>query len=534
VIDITTSRVIHDDRIPQTRWPVASASSRALRFRAQHSVRSRLTLLARYRGNDPAYLDARSGEIVTWEDIGSHALDWSDQLKGVGVVGLRTNNPAVFCRAYLAALASGVCVVPIDPRATRDELGTMLDFLEVSDLVVDPNTEAEVAESRLNIWVSSSARLSRGHRGIRPPTEQEKADVILATSGSTGVPKFVPLSEPQLLRVATRIAKHNQLSPHDRGYSPLPLFHVNAQVVGVLSNLVAGSSLVVDDRFHRSDFWAVCEEYGSTWLNLVPAILASMADQTPPRSAVADRVRFARSASAPLSRAILERFESNCGIGVLETYGMTEAASQIAANPIRECDRRAGSVGRPMAIMVKITDEEGRTVSVGETGSIKIGGPDVIEWYIGKGRSHVAAHESDGWLHTGDLGWRDADRYLYLEGREDDLINRGGEKISPREVEDILLRDPAVAKAAVVGQSHPLLGAEVVAYIETRDYMSADRLAKLREKLLTDCDRLLSPYKRPTTIFAVETLPTTETGKLLRHSLVPMGLCNPPEERKTS
>jgi acyl-coenzyme A synthetase/AMP-(fatty) acid ligase len=146
----------------------------------------------------------------------------------------------------------------------------------------------------------------------------------------------------------------------------------------------------------------------------------------------------------------------------------------------------------------------------------------------------VTAHDSDGWLHTGDLGWRDADRYLYLEGRQDDLINRGGEKISPREVEDILLRDPAVANAAVVGQSHALLGAEVVAYIETRDYMGADSVAMLRKKLLADCDRLLSPHKRPANIFAVESLPTTETGKLLRRGLHPTVLSNPPEERRAS
>ncbi|MFZ0666619.1 MAG: AMP-binding protein, partial [Acidimicrobiales bacterium] len=495
-------------------------------FRTRHSVGSRLRRLAMYRGNDPAYLDANSGELVTWKAIGNHALDWSDQLKDRSVVALRTGNPAVFCRAYLAALAAGVCVVPIDPRATREEIFKTLDALEISDLVVGPSDTTDLGESGLNTWVSSTGglakgRLANGHMATRPPTPKT-ADVILATSGSSGISKFVPLFESQLLRVATRIARHNELSPEDRGYSPLPLFHVNAQVVGVLANLVSGSSLIVDDRFHRSDFWAACEDYRCTWVNLVPAILGSLADQKPPSRSVSDRIRFARSASAPLSPIVLERFETTCGIGILETYGMTEAASQIAANPMRADRRRTGSVGLPLGVTVRITDANGQAVDIGETGIVKIGGPDVTKWYIEKGRSRVAALDSDGYLRTGDIGWRDADGFLYLEGREDDVINRGGEKISPREVENLLLRDPAVASVAVVGRPHPILGAEVVAYIETRDHMSNEEVAKLRQHLLAECERLLSPHKRPAGLFAVHKLPTTQTGKVLRRKIDPM------------
>jgi acyl-CoA synthetase (AMP-forming)/AMP-acid ligase II len=382
-------------------------------------------LLAQYRGNDLAYLDARSGDLVTWRDLGDQTLEWEDRFKTTTAVGLYSNSPAVFCRAYLAALAAGVCVVPIDTRATRDELVSVLDLLEISELVVDPSSEEETAETGLNIWVSSAAGLLESRRTRFTVAEARPADVILTASGSTGDPHFVPLFESQLLRVATRIARHNELCPHDRGYSPLPLCHVNAQVVAVLANLVSGSSLVVDDRFHRSDFWEVCGEFGATWLNLVPAILSSLGEGPLPTQVVSDRVRFARSDSAPLSHAVLKRFQNRCGIGVLETYGKTEAASQIAANPMRTRDRRAGSVGRPIGVQVRITGKDGHTASVGETGSIKIGGPDVMEWYIGRGRSHLAAHDSEGWLHTGDLGWRDAEGYLYLDGREGDLSDHG-------------------------------------------------------------------------------------------------------------
>ena len=224
MIDLTTSPVIREGRIPQIRWPVATRSSRALRFRSQHSVRARLMLLARYRGNDPAYLDARSGEIVTWENIGGHALDWSDQLKGVGVVGLRTNNPAVFCRAYLAALASGVCVVPIDPQATRDELGTMLDFLEVSDIVVDPNAEAEVVEGHLNIWVSSGARLSARPPGGTSPDRAGKGQCDPCDFGEHRVAKVRTALGASIAESGRPHREAQRIAPATGATRPYPCF----------------------------------------------------------------------------------------------------------------------------------------------------------------------------------------------------------------------------------------------------------------------------------------------------------------------
>ena len=283
----------------------ANPSARAL------SVRALLHTIARERGGEAGYIDVTSGDRVAWSDIERQAGDWADQLPAGTAVGLRTRSPAAFCRAYLAALASGVCVVPLDLRATDDELATVLDVLEIVDLVVDTETDAEEADSRLNVWVTSADGLRQGRQPGRRRAGTTQVAVLLPTSGTTGRAKIVGLTEGQLLRAAARIARHHELAPGDRGYSPLPLFHVNAQVVGVLSTLVVGGSLVVEDRFHPSEFWAAAEELAVTWLNLVPAILGLLGSEPPPGQEVTERVRFARSASAPLPRGV-RAFRGDC------------------------------------------------------------------------------------------------------------------------------------------------------------------------------------------------------------------------------
>ena len=323
---------------------------------------------------------------------------------------------------------------------------------------------------------------------------------LLPTSGTTGRPKLVPLTGSQLLRAAARIASHHALTPVDRGYSPLPLFHVNAQVVEILSTFVAGDSLVVDDRFHASRFWAAAEDFQVTWLNLVPAILGILGEGAPPAEAAAWRVRFARSASAPLPPAVLDRFEARSGIGVLETYGMTEAASQITANPLLRSRRRPGSAGRPTGVAVRIVGAHGGELPPGETGAVEIRGAQVIGAYLGPGRRPIQARGADGWLRTGDLGFRDSADFLYLAGRSDDVINRGGEKVHPLEIEEVLLSDPHIRGAAVVGRPHHLLGEECVAYVVTDPGYTGSSPDRLAGQLLDRCRRALSPHKQPASV----------------------------------
>jgi len=308
----------------------------------------------------------------------------------------------------------------------------------------------------------------------------------------------------------------------------LPLFHINGLVVGVVSTLVAGSRLVLDRRFSARSFWAVVAEQEVTWLNLVPAIIGVLASVSPPPPDVARRIGFARSASAPLPAAARERFEALTGIGVLETYGMTEAASQIAANPRDQRDRRPGSVGQPVGLELRIVDGSGTPVPPGTVGQVEIRGVSVARAYWAPAGAQPAvrrATDAEGWLATGDLGRTDVEGFVYLVGRVDDVINRGGEKVYPREIEEVLLRDPCVKAAVVVGRPHPTLGEEPVAFVEAVDECaeSEDLIARL-EALCAD---ELARFRRPASIQLMAHLPVGPTGKVrsaeLRRALATVG-----------
>jgi acyl-CoA synthetase (AMP-forming)/AMP-acid ligase II len=275
----------------------------------------------------------------------------------------------------------------------------------------------------------------------------------------------------------------------------------------------------------------VLDRCGVTVLNAVPAILAILGEEPPP-PAVAARIRFARSASAPLPPTTLRRFEERCGIGVLETYGMTEAAGQICANPLEPAARRAGSVGPPVGLDLRVVDEQGVMVAPGVAGLVEIAGPTVVDHYLVPGAppSRVPAAGASGWLRTGDVASRDSGGFVYLLGRIDGVINRGGEKVYPRHVEEVLRRHPGVAEVAVVGEPDPVLGERPVAFVVARAGTSgngrtdgltngltgdtAGDLARFQEELLELCERELSRHQRPARIQLAHSLPSTPTGKV--------------------
>jgi acyl-CoA synthetase (AMP-forming)/AMP-acid ligase II len=484
------------------------------------SIDARLTALARRRGEVPAFLDANVDVDVTWSEIAAEAYEWSRRLSPGSVVGLHFESPTAFCRSYLAGIAAGLCVAPLDPRATSEEASTLVDILEIADVIVDSEEGLSTLHATgVNLWLRSATGLRRTRMTSQLRPSAPGFAVLLTTSGTTGRPKVVPLTESQLLRAAYRVVKHHEITSADRGLSPLPLFHINAEVIGILSTLVAGSSLVVADRFHRTDFWTVADELRATWLNLVPGILAALENETPPSDTVRQRVRFARSASAPLPIAAMQRFEEQTGIGILETYGMTEAAGQIAANPLLSRMRRPGSVGLPVGVPLRVVDDEGVELAPGEIGAVEIGGQDVVTSYLTRDRTPIPARAPLGWLHTGDLGRRDDEGFLYLTGRVDDVINRGGEKCYPREIEEVLCRDTRVQRVAVIGRPHPILGEEPIAYIVPNEQLRGTRPDLFVNELVALCEKSLSRYKRPASISLVDDLPTGSTGKISRQRL---------------
>jgi oxalate---CoA ligase len=467
----------------------------------------------------PSLVEGSTGRAITWREVERLVPAW--EKAGFGrPVGLMIADPLAMAAHFVAALAAGVTVAPLDPSAPTEETNCRLRDLGIAALVADSMPDGAPVEA----WAHGFDGLRPmpgGSGGESPAALPTTAAVIMTSSGTTGRPKIVPLEEAQLLATAGRVAGHLQLGPGEVGYSPLPLFHINGLVVAVLSSLVAGSSMVLEQRFSRSSFWDVVQTRGVTWLNLVPAIIATLSDDRTDATAAVrgpSRVRLARSASAPLAEAVRLRFESLHSIPVIETYGMTEAASQIAANPLGA--PRGGSVGRGVGVEVRVVDAQEEPVPSGKSGRVQIRGDSVAGTYWVKewaGEwSEVPALGMSGWLTTGDIGISDPDGYLHLVGREGDVINRGGEKFQPREVEEILLADSRVRAAVVVGRPHPVLGEEPVAFVLAQGGGRRIEPDRLSAELAERCSRSLSRYKRPVEIHIARSLPAGPTGKIRR------------------
>jgi oxalate---CoA ligase len=484
---------------------------------------------------------ARAVGSLSFRQLERSMEQWRALLGGVHAQGLTTiglviSDPVAFADAFLGATSAGFWVAPLDPSMPVGGSGGLAVTLSRTgvDLVLADHPAPPGIDGE---WIELD-RLEHLHDGrvTRPgataPQRAGAGGVVLSSSGTTGTPKVVRLSQEQLLHTARSVASHLELQSDDRGFNPLPLFHINAEVVGLLSALVAGSSLVLDDRFHRSGFWDLMASRSITWINAVPAIVSRLGTLGPDET-VPSTVRFIRSASAPLPVAVADRFEASTGIPVIETYGMTEAASQITAHPL-SVPRRPGSVGLPVGVELRIvrqTETVGSPLEAPEfhIGHVEIRGVSVIDHYVGD--THQDRFHPDGWLRTGDLGHKDADGFVYLDARTDDVINRGGEKVLPREVEEVIGADPMIASVAVVGRDDPELGQVPVAFVVLRSVDEAEGAAgeatkdadvvaqETATRLAKVLERDLVRAKRPVALCIVEALPAGATGKVKRRLL---------------
>ena len=465
------------------------------------------------RGDAPYLEDAAGDATLTYAGLSRSVRAWARHLDEAGIpagarVAVRLPDVFGYAGALVGILAAGRVAVPLDPGAPAADVARMLKVAQPWALVGDD------LEAGLPVLGLPEPGLSGFAGG---PGAAGRGGIFLCTSGTTGTPKGILLREDQLTHVAAAVAAHHRLTPADRGYCCLPLFHINAEVVGLLATLAAGACLVVDRKFSRRGFWELIGTRQITWINAVPAIITILAMDPPVASP--ERVRFVRSASAPLAPSALRRFEDTFGIPVVETYGMTEAASMITANPL-DGPRKAGSAGRPAGTEVRVVSRDGdllRPCPPGTIGRVQIRGPGVITEYAAGGPA--GAIDADGWLETGDLGHLDQDGYLFLAGRSDDVINRGGEKIYPREIEEFLLTQPGVRSAVVVAASDEVLGQRPVAYVVPAVPATDPGGADLADALRAACSTALPRAKRPTEFCLVPELPLGATGKVSRRRL---------------
>jgi len=330
--------------------------------------------------------------------------------------------------------------------------------------------------------------------------------LVLHTSGTTSRPKQVPLLHRNIVASVRTIAGHYALGADDVSFCVMPLFHVHGLIASVLTAVHAGGTAVIPRRFTPNQFWPQARERGATWLSAGPTLHHMILDRFDGAPAPAT-LRFVRSCSSALSPELMQRAESVYDAPMLEAYGMTEASHQMASNPLPPAPRQPGSVGIATGTEIAVVDRTLRPVPAGQPGEVVVRGPSVTPGYLANPEANAEAF-FDGWFRTGDIGSID-DGYLRLEGRLKEMILRGGENISPAEIEAVLKRHPSVADAVCFGVADEKYGERVSAAVTLEG--DADEAA-----LIAHCRNHLAAYKVPETVHVLAEIPRTATGKVQR------------------
>ena len=482
---------------------------------------------------DSSAVVATGFEPLSYRDLQGYLTRAAAQLREFGfdrsarvAVALPSGPDAALA---IVATACAAVAVPIDTQLTAPEIDERLAMLRPRAVIVPgdgPSAMRDVAVGRgLPVIAANSERtgklgLSLSASGLGPAAATEEPDVasvafILQTSGTTARPKLIPFSHGNMLAAAARVQSWFNLTPADRCLSVSPICYSHGLKVTVFAPLITGGSAA----FPRSPSSLDVDEWlgalKPTWYSAGPTLHRFMLDKTKPRPDVRSihSLRFVVSGGAPLTREVLEGLTNTLGVPVVEHYGSSEAA-QISANLPPPGPFKPGTCGIPAKGAVKIVEESGREVSPGEHGEILLGGPTLTSGYLDAPELNRASFV-DGWFRTGDIGSFDRDGFLTIHGRKTEMINRGGEKISPAEVDDALQRHPNVAEAAAFAVPHPRLGEDVAAAVVLREGATATPL-ELREFLLPS----LAQFKIPRRIVFVDRLPKGATGKVQRQRLV--------------
>ncbi len=397
-----------------------------------------------------------------------------------------------------------VCVAPEFEEAVRRILPSL--GRPVALIVVDPDGALPAAPTRDTTMRTVD---------VAPSPSPDDVALLMYTSGTTGVPKGVMLTQANLAANAAAITAEHALTPDDRVLGVLPLYHINAFSVTMLAPLASGGGVALAPKFSAARFWQQVAANGCTWINVVPTIISYLVEGPVPPADATSRVRFCRSASAALAPEHHRAFEQKFGVDIIETMGLTETAAPAFSNPLDRNRRKIGSVGRASGCEARVVDAALREVPDGVTGELAIRGPNVMRGYYKNDEATRASFTADGWLRTGDLGHRDPDGFFFVTGRIKELIIKGGENIAPREIDEALLLHPAVLEAAAVGLPDRHYGQEVIACVVLRDGMPCDE-AGLREF----CRGHVGPYKTPKRIHFLAELPRGPSGKVQRLKLL--------------
>lgn len=413
-------------------------------------------------------------------------------------VAIVLGNSLEFLVTFFAVTRTGGIAAPLNPGYSEDEFQFYMQDLGCRQLIAAPDiVAARSAAQRLGIPIQEPLRTARRRTVAEPPRPDDVA-LLLHTSGTTSRPKAVPLTHGNLMASVKNITATYALTPDDVTLLVMPLFHVHGLIGVALSTLHSGGTLIVPSKFSASQFWPTQRESHATWYSAVPTIHQVLLRRADEDDAPCQSFRFIRSSSAALAPAMQRQLEERFGAPVLQAYGMTEASHQIASNPLPPGEGAAGSVGHGTGV----------EITIGDAGEVLIRGPNVTAGYLRNPEANAAAFV-DGWFRTGDQGIRDERGRLRLTGRLKELINCGGEKISPLEVDAVLLHHPAVAEAVCFGAPDAKYGEVVHAAVVLKATCDAETLRAF-------CREHLAEFKVPVRIHITDHVPRTATGKVQR------------------
>lgn len=497
----------------------------------------------RHAASDPdkVYLEApECGRRMTWSSLQKLCVYVAAHLDAMGVekgekVAFLLGGGYWPTALFLGVMYSGRVIAALNARAGASQLSYTLAHSDSKALFISSTYREEFSAMLDEPGQNVPLVLTDEETGPDWPVEiqdaiaplpdvREDDDAILIyTSGTTGKPKGVLLSHKNVIAGGENVAGAHELDASDKVLAVLPLYHINAQIVTVMAPLVSKGSLVMPRRFSASLFWGLIERYQCTWASLVPTIIAfllehyrrSKADRSDAEAELRfEKMRFIRSASAPLPLEHKREFEGAFGITVVDTMGLTETAGPILSNPMPPGPAKPGSPGKAYGNEARIVDTDGKVLGPFETGELMIKGNNVMKGYYKNPEATQAAFDGEGWLHTGDLAYRDEDGFFFVTGRIKELIIKGGENIAPREIDDVLHRHQAVHEAAAFGVPHPDYGQNVMAAVVLKTGCHA-----VEEELLAHCNDQLGRFKAPQRILILRELPKGPSEKILRTKL---------------
>jgi len=500
------------------------------------TIRHYVDLQAREQPDAPYLIAPETGRTLTYGKLKQDSEALGRYLLGQGLakddkVALMLHNSYQAARLFIGVMHAGFTVSPLNLLSQRSQLAYVLEHSDTRLVFTSREHGAalsaalsEIKRSIKVVTIDPDAEIIFGHEspsaGPLPSLAENDEAMLMYTSGTTGRPKGCVLSHRSVVAGGEYTSAAHGLTRDDRVLCAMPLYHINGQIVTAVAPLVHGGSVVMPRRFSASSYWELVSRYRCTWINVVPTMIAYLLSGPDPREKglAVSQVKFCRSASAPLPPDLHRAFEKKFGIGIIETFGMTETNAPCFTNPLDPARRKIGSPGPAYGNEAKIIDPAtGITLPPGVAGEIMVRGDNVMTRYYKDPENTAKTLEPDGWMHTGDVGYVDGDGFLFVTGRIKEIIIKGGENIAPREIDEALLRHPAVLEAAAVGIPDPNYGQEIMACVVLKP---GHRCTV--EDLAAFSRRELGPYKAPKIIKLVTGLPKGPSGKVQRLKLLEM------------